>query len=501
MPSSSRDLIVRILADTSKLNDGVNETNSKLGGLGKAAKVAGTAFAAFAAADVATDFLMDATKAAEEDKKSQALLANQLKETNNATDDQIDTVEDNINALSRQTGVMDDDLRPAYAALARATGDTETANRELAIAMDIAAGRGVDLATVTAAMEKAHNGNIGALGRLGVATKDAEGNTLSLEEAMAKASETYKGAAEAAVTPGQRMSVAFNELKEQVGTALLPVMENLSTFMADTLLPAFQDAIVWIQENWPAIEKAIKSTFDKIKPWLDEFVHSIELAFDIISGVFKVVSDLLHGHWADAWRDFKDMIGNVFGDIVKLVQDNINKVKEYFGGLISFVADVPGKIATAASGMFQGIKDAASLAARWVGDRVDDLVEFFLDIPKRIAGLGGKILAEITGGAAGIVGKALNVIGLASGGIVTKPTLAIVGESGPEAVVPLGGGVSVDGSGISPLGSMSSSGGGGITIQTANFYGVQNVRQLVAELNDFWRINGGARIPGGVTAV
>ena len=35
-------------------------------------------------------------------------------------------------------------------------------------------------------------------------------------------------------------------------------------------------------------------------------------------------------------------------------------------------------------------------------------------------------------------GKAIGVPGLATGGIVNTPTLAMVGEKGPEAVVPLG---------------------------------------------------------------
>jgi hypothetical protein len=475
VPSSSRDLIVRILADTSKLNAGVNETNSKLGGLGKAAKVAGSAFAAFAAADVAVDFLQDATKAAEEDKKSQALLANQLKETNNATEDQIDTVEDNINALSRLTGVADDDLRPAYAALARSTGDTEQANRELAIAMDIAAGRGVDLATVTAAMEKAHNGNIGALGRLGVATKDAEGNTLSLEEAMAKASETYKGAAEAAVTPGQRMSVAFNELKEQVGTALLPVLENLSTFMADTLLPAFQDAIVWIQTHWPEIEKAISDTFNKLKPIIETFVGVIQTQWAIVSGVFQTISDLLHGHWSEAWHDFANMLSGVWDGIVKIVKGHIDAVKELFGGLVSWIGELPGKIASVAAGMWDGLWDA--------------LVGVIDKIRKAIRDLFSHIGIHIHEG----LGPLPDVNfdwqlpippGLKDGGTVAKTGLAIVHQG--ETFSGVGGG-----------------GMGGVTITgPVTIYPASMTDEAVVKAVYNWsRRNNGLRVPGGVTAV
>lgn len=498
--AQTRDLVVRILSDTSKLNAGMNEANGKLGALGRTAKIAGAAFAAYAAGDVVIDFLGESAKAAEEDKKSQAELARQLKVSTGATEANIAVIEDQIGALSRATGVADDDLRPAYAALARASGDTETAQSELAIAMDIAAARGVDLATVTTALEKAHNGNVGALGRLGVATKDAEGNTLSLDAAMAQAAKTYEGAAEAAVTPGQRMSVAFAELKEQIGTALLPVLENLSTFMADTLLPAFQDAIVWVQENWPKIEKAIQKTVDVVKPILDGLFTFIATQFKIISGIIEVFVNLLHGDFSGAWEAIQGVVDTAMNAVKSLVSSAVEFVKETFGGIVEAVAGIPARIATVAVGMFDGVRDAAVALARGVKEAVEDIIGFFLSIPKRIAGLGAKILAEITGGAGGLVTKAIGMIpGLAEGGIVTKPTLALIGERGPEAVVPLRG-TRTASDFDRPLGGGSGAGGTTINIGTL-VSSANNVEQLIADINNYARRNGGLRVPGGVTAV
>jgi len=501
--ASERQLVVKFVGDVSSLKKAGAEAEGSLNKLSGVAKAAAGAFAAGYVADKAVAFLEDSAKAAQEDLKSQALLATQLKTSVGATDAQVKSTEDFINKLERATGVADDDLRPALASLARGTKDTDQAQRELAIAMDIAAARGVDLTTVTSAMEKAHNGNIGALGRLGVATKDAEGNTLSLEQAMAGAAETYKGAAEAAVTPGQRMSVAFQELKEQVGTALLPVLNALSTYMADTLLPAFQNAVVWLQENWPQISKTIGDTFDKIKPFLDEFVHSIELAFDIIKGVFEVVSDLLQGHWSDAWRAFKDMIGNVFGDIAKLVGDKVDQVKELFGGLVSYVASLPGKIADAAVGMFHGIVDElkklpGQIASAAVGV-FDGIYDAFKSVVNDIIDLFNRLLdhigIHIHEDPLGSFGPSLNfdwdfpyrVGHLASGGIVTRPTLALIGEAGPEAVVPLGRG-----------GGMGMTVTGPIYVQMTGQY---DPDKIVEAVQRHARSNAGVRIPGGVVTV
>jgi hypothetical protein len=69
-------------------------------------------------------------------------------------------------------------------------------------------------------------------------------------------------------------------------------------------------------------------------------------------------------------------------------------------------------------------------------------------IVKVITGLGRLSgINSIIGGVGGLIGK---IPGLADGGIVTGPTLAMIGEAGPEAVVPLdrmrgfGGGVTVN---------------------------------------------------------
>jgi len=50
----------------------------------------------------------------------------------------------------------------------------------------------------------------------------------------------------------------------------------------------------------------------------------------------------------------------------------------------------------------------------------------------------GAIMAAITGVTLGILAAGLAIGALAEGGIVTKPTIALIGEKGPEGVIPLG---------------------------------------------------------------
>lgn len=89
---------------------------------------------------------------------------------------------------------------------------------------------------------------------------------------------------------------------------------------------------------------------------------------------------------------------------------------------------------------------------------------FLIDPIRTLLGLIGKLISALgkipgLGSLGSFVGGAIKGIpGLAAGGIVTQPTLAMIGEGGPEAVIPLdrmGGG----GSGITVnvMGGLSTS--------------------------------------------
>ena len=143
MPSSTRELVVKILGDTSRSERrGQQGSDGRWASSARLPRIAGGR--AFAATKV-VDFLGDATKAAEDDAAAQRILANQLRETNNATDEQIASVEKMTNKLA--TRVRRRRRRPA-ARVRRAgtsSGSIEEAQTQLAVAMDVAAARGVAL--------------------------------------------------------------------------------------------------------------------------------------------------------------------------------------------------------------------------------------------------------------------------------------------------------------------------------------------------------------------
>lgn len=187
-----------------------------------------------------TNALQRAGEAAAKDARSQRLLALQMKTTTKATDNQVAQTEDFIGALSNQVGIVDDELRPAFAKLLRGTGKVATAQKLLKIALDGSAASGKPLSNVSDALTKAFNGNFTTLYKLAPQLKKTKGGIDEYAESVA-------GAAKTSADPYSKLSVVLDNLNEQVGTALLPAFEGLANFFI---------------ENGPAISQFLKDLFN-----------------------------------------------------------------------------------------------------------------------------------------------------------------------------------------------------------------------------------------------
>lgn len=221
-----------------RFNDFKNET-SKIGQSIKsafmpaAAAVAGLGAAAFGAA-----------KAAMEDQQSAAMLARQLQTTTKATEAQVKATEAFVSSLSLSSGVADDQLRPALARILRSTKDVTKAQKLLRVSLDVAKGSGKSLQQVTEAISRAYGGNVKALARLDPSLKSFITKTTTADEAVAKLAKNFEGAAaKNAQTFAGRMDilkVRMAETYEQIGYALLPILERLIGFITANVVPIIQ---------------------------------------------------------------------------------------------------------------------------------------------------------------------------------------------------------------------------------------------------------------------
>ena len=144
-------------------------------------------------------------------------------------------VNEMISNLEKQTGVLDDELRPAMDKLLRATGSVSKATTLLNLALGISAGTGKDLTTVSQGLQKAYLGNNASLGRLGVGLSKAELASSSFEEIQVRLAELFAGQAASAAESyaGQlnKLTIAGNNAKEVIGKGIVQALTESSGSM------------------------------------------------------------------------------------------------------------------------------------------------------------------------------------------------------------------------------------------------------------------------------
>jgi hypothetical protein len=392
MAGQSRTLKLSILADVDQLKKSLNTGSTEVQGFGDKlsnfSKKAGLAFAAAgaAAAAYAGKLLIDGVKSAIADEAAQTKLATTLENVTGATNAQIKAVEQQILKTSLLTGKTDDELRPSLDRLLRSTKDVEQAQRLQAIALDISAGSGKSLEAVSNALAKAAEGQNTALGKLGVGISAAELKTMSFEEITAKLAGTFEGQAskQAETFQGKmaRLSVAFDEAKETVGSyvldALTPLLDNfvnkvipavqdVASNLSKTLGPAFtaifkviKEDVLPILTSWwrflfeeviPAISSVVgpilaglKSAFDKIKTALSENSDELEPFYNALAKVWdfikKYLAPLLGGTFKLALEAIGSIVAGLvtgFSKLVGFISSTVTKIKEF----VNFIKDNP----------------------------------------------------------------------------------------------------------------------------------------------------------------
>jgi hypothetical protein len=319
--AGSRTLKLSILGDVDNLNKSLKTATKDVetfgDKMGKVGKMVGAAFAAAAAAAgaYAIKIGIEGVKAAIEDEKAQTQLALALENATGATNAQIAATEQSILQMSLATGVADDQLRPALGRLVRSTGDTEKAQQLLAQALDISAATGKPLETVAAALSKGFDGNTAALGKLGIGLSAAELKTMSFEQVQAKLSDLFGGAAAANADTYSgriaRMQVAFDEAKETIGFALLPILEKVMTFINKNALPA-----------------------------INAFSKAFSLDGDGLGGVITTVGKIM----TSVFTPIINGLVKAFGYVKDAIGDNLETFKTFGVLIATYVAPVIGTV-------------------------------------------------------------------------------------------------------------------------------------------------------------
>ena len=393
--AGSRTLKLSILGDVDNLNKSLKTATADVetfgDKMGKVGKMVGAAFVAAAAAAgaYAVKIGIDGVKAAIEDEKAQTQLALALENATGATNAQIAATEQSILKMSLATGVADDDLRPALGRLVRSTGDITKAQDLLTTALDISTATGKPLETVANALGKAYDGNTAALGKLGIGLSAAELKTMNFTQVQGRLSDLFGGAAarNADTYAGRiaRMEVAFNEAKETIGFALLPILEKVMTFINNNALPA-----------------------------INAFSKAFSLDGDGLGGVITNVGNIM----SSVFTPIINGLVKAFGYVKDAIGDNLDTFKEFGGYIATYLAPVIGTV----------LGGALQVAGKIAGGVIDVIG----GVVKILNGL----IAGAVAGINALIGAYNAIPFLPNVNKISAPTVSVPSISVPKATTP-----------------------------------------------------------------
>ena len=198
--------------------------------------------------------------------------------------------------------------------------------------------------------------------------------------------------------------------------------EHLKPLWEENLKPALDGVWETIKTLWDLIANLIGEIVKTISPVVENILQMIaqfvdDLAgyvggcIDVLKGIIEFITGVFSGDWEKAWNGIKDIFKGIWEMMVNLVKAPVNLIIGVINGMIS------------------GVVAGINLVVRAINS-------IKVDIPDWVPLVGGKHisfnLSEVT---------APQIPTLAKGGVITSPTLAMVGEyagadNNPEIVTP-----------------------------------------------------------------
>jgi hypothetical protein len=275
-----------------------------------------------------------------------------------------------IQGLQDATGVLDDQLRPAFQTLAVATGDYTKAQDLLNTALDVSQATGKSLSSVSTALSRAYLGNFTAVSRLGAGISKAEIAAGDFNAIQEKLNKNFGGSALAAADTyaGQLriIKAAFKDVQETIGKGLVDAFTTLigPDGSATQFAQSLKDASLYIAD----IIRGLGIVASKLKP--------IESFFQKFTGASAVQNIPVLGSWLTILNDIgkkqRELSASFMGaspepaqiGYAKLAQDKKNlALAKKLAAEEKKKADAAKKAAKAAQDKLKAEKAAAVLNA------------------------------------------------------------------------------------------------------------------------------------------
>ena len=472
--AKTRKLIVDVIADASKFTRELNKADgySKRlkGSMQQLGKSMGVGIAAAGAA--ATAFGISALKSAEEAEQVQKRVAAIIKATGGAANVTSKEIEKFASTQQMLVGVDDEVLKKSYGILLtfknvrnEAGKGNDIFNRTAKSLADLAAAGFGNTDSAAKAMGKALQDpikGVTALSRAGVtfsqAQKDqikgfVESNDLLSAQKLilAEVEGQVGGTAAAGVTASEKLKIAYGELQERVGQKLLPVFQRLSDWFLKEGIPAGEKFFAFVKENGPVVKAltivlgglAAMLVVVNIAMWamaanpivliaaaisaviliLIAVLAVLYVKFEGVRQVVDVVAQAMVNAWAFIATAIRTGVTtavslfSVLGEKIAALWERVRPIGEAIGNLFGNV--------------FSGIRDSLRNGWNLLVQAVNPILRKLSSVP-----LLGWLPDELPTWPAEQQARR-RVPFMGDGGVVTRATEAIVGERGPEAIIPL----------------------------------------------------------------
>lgn len=223
---------------------------------------------------------------------------------------------------------------------------------------------------------------------------------------------------------GQWFSERWNEVKNILSPLADWFKEKFQNAW-DNLTNIFKIIGQWFSERWTEV----KNILSPISQW---FKDKFQSAWDGLTGIFKSLGSWFGARWNDvtnALSNVASWFGNIFTSAYNAVKNAFSSIGSFFSGVWSTVKNIfvnAGQmVGSAVGGAFKGAVNA-------VLGTIENIVNGFINMINGVIG----VINALPGVSLGYI-NGISLPRLARGGIVDSPTIAMIGEAGKEAVVPL----------------------------------------------------------------
>ncbi|MFA5439824.1 phage tail tape measure protein [Dehalococcoides sp.] len=332
------------------------------------------------------------------------------------------------------TSVATTQLRAAIQAIIKPTADMKSAMESLGIESGTTLIQEKGLAGALNTLVEAADGNQEVLGRMfgsveglgavlsltGDNAKTFEADLASMSNSAGASMAAYDEINKGTARTFEQLKVQVEALMVELGSALLPAVKPLITAFSDlvaalpieqisqllnSLLPPLAEVLLKVLNAIP-IDAFIAFVMDALTPLLDILTPIL----DAFTPILEVLGDIVK---AIPIKEFMELVTGVLKPLLIPVLQSVVNLLKSLTPILETVFNVLGAVMKLLTPILEGIAKVAGFVT---------------------SGVGG-VIGNVVGGIGNFLG---NILPFAEGGIVTKPTLALIGEAGPEAIVPLG---------------------------------------------------------------